>query len=510
MLNQLKIILHNTKQHKWLLLLMIVHVGIAFYFIAQQNITYDEPSYIEYSKRWLHGNPNRIEALDDSKTPVISFVWLPRIVKQIITPNYQLNDFGRQDQKDGRYMMILVSLLIMLYIYRFALLLKLRHGWFILFFYIFDPLITAYAVLINSDLLSGFLLLAIVFHLFKFYQKKQFRQFFIAAILMGVALVTKHTFLFGLPLFIMAIFYATPKFYLKYFFSTVGILLFVINLAFYFHESFLPLANYHFKSKVFIELQSTFSWLPIPVPSSYLQSIDLLQYHAQLGGSINNTYTGVYLLQQVNLNNGFWYYYFVVALYKIPLSIWGLTIIGLAFFIRRFQQYKKLFFFLVVPAIYFVFVLSFFNQFQIGIRHLLLVVPLLYVLLAMVLQRIALTKAKYVLITFWIFVMASFLKYYPDLIPYTNELLVDKTKVYETMMDSSIDYGQSDSTVALFLRTNINYKIPDSTPASGTYIVSMYQYVEQLKRGDTSLNWLIKKHAPVGLLKHVYLKYDVK
>jgi hypothetical protein len=85
--------------------------------------------------------------------------------------------------------------------------------------------------------------------------------------------------------------------------------------------------------------------LPIPVPSSYLQSIDLLQYHAQLGGSINNTYTGVYLLQQVNLNNGFWYYYFVVALYKIPLSIWGLTIIGFAFFIRRFQQYKKLFLF---------------------------------------------------------------------------------------------------------------------------------------------------------------------
>ena len=246
------------------------------------------------------------------------------------------------------------------------------------------------------------------------------------------------------------------------------------------------------------------------MPSSYLQSIDLLQYHAQLGGSINNTYTGVYLLQQVNLKNGFWYYYFVVALYKIPLSIWGLTIIGLAFFIRRFQQYKKLFFFLVVPAIYFVFVLSFFNQFQIGIRHLLLVVPLLYVLLAMVLQRIALTKAKYVLVALWIFMMPSSFKYYPDLIPYTNEFLVDKTKVYETMMDSSIDYGQSDSTAALFLRTNANYKIPDSTPASGKFIVSMYQYVEQLKQGDTSLNWLIKKHAPVGLLKHVYLKYDVK
>jgi hypothetical protein len=99
MLNQLKIILHNTKQHKWLLLLMIVHVGIAFYYIAQQNITYDEPSYIEYSKRWLHGNPNRIEALDDSKTPVISFVWLPRIVKQIITAKLPTQRFWKTRSK---------------------------------------------------------------------------------------------------------------------------------------------------------------------------------------------------------------------------------------------------------------------------------------------------------------------------------------------------------------------------------------------------------------------------
>jgi hypothetical protein len=236
----------------------------------------------------------------------------------------------------------------------------------------------------------------------------------------------------------------------------------------------------------------------------------LLQYHAQLGGSINNTYTGVYLLQQVNLHNGFWYYYFIVALYKVPLSILCLTIIGFAFFMGRLKQTKKFFFFLMLPAIYFVFVLSFFNQFQIGIRHLLLVIPLLYVLLAMVLQRFAFSKAKYVLGVCWLFMLFSFLKYYPDLIPYTNELMVDKTKVYETMMDSSIDYGQSDSSATLFLRTNTEYKIPSSTPTSGKFIVSMYQYVEQLKRGDTSLNWLIKKHAPVGLLKHVYLQYDVK
>jgi hypothetical protein len=162
MLQWIKKIAQKFIQYKWLLVAMCVHVVVAFYFIAQQNITYDEPGYIEYSKRWLQGKPERVEALDDSKTPVISIVWLPRIVRQIINPNYQLNDFGRQDQKEGRYMMVVFSLLTMLYLYKFIQLVNLKNGWLIFLFFLLDPLIVAYAVIINSDLLSGLLLLAIV------------------------------------------------------------------------------------------------------------------------------------------------------------------------------------------------------------------------------------------------------------------------------------------------------------------------------------------------------------
>jgi len=330
---------------------------------------------------------------------------------------------------------------------------------------------------------------------------------------MGIALVTKHTFLFGLPLLIAALIKIYKKQSVVKIIVAVGIFLLVINLAFYFHHSGKSLGNYHFESSLFNTIQqqlSWLSWLPIPVPETYIQSIDLLQYHAQLDGSVNNTYTGVYVLEKVNLQTGFWYYYAVVALYKIPLALWCLFIIGLGRWMLQFKQYKQQFYYLILPIVYFVMVLSLFNQFQIGIRHLLLVIPLLYVLLAMVVNQLAQSTTKYLVGMLVLFMLYSVVKYYPDLIPYTNELIANKANVYKKMMDSSIDYGQSDSAATAFLKIHSDYSIPTNTPTKGKFILSMHQYIEQYKQGDTSLHWLVKKHTPTGLLKHVYWLYEVK
>lgn len=509
MLQWLNIQAFKLAKYKWLIAVMIVHVTIAFYFIGNQNITYDEPGYIEYSKRWLHGKPERVEALDDSKTPVISIVWLPRIIRQIIHPYYQLNDYGRQDQKEGRYMMVFFSLVLILYLYKFIQLLQLKNGIWVLLFLLIDPLMIAYSVLINSDLLSGVLLLAIVYHLYQLSINRSRQQFLLACLFVGIALVTKHTFLFGLPLFFTALIFIYKKQSIVKILVAIITILLLVNLVFYFSNTCMLLNAYHFKSNLFISLQKSFSWLPVPLPETYLQSIDLLQYHAQLNGSSTNTYTGVYLLGKVNVQTGFWYYYLLVALYKMPLALWCLFIIGLGRWILKAKNYTKQFYFIVLPIVYFVLVLSLLNDFQIGVRHLLIVIPLVYVLLAFVVQHLTTSKAKWLVAVLFVWMFISVLKYYPDLIPYTNELIVQKSKVYQKIMDSSIDYGQSDSAAAQFLQDNPAYKFPDSTPTSGNYLLSMCQYIEQVKQGDTSLNWLVNKYEPIGLFKHVYLQFQV-
>lgn len=503
----------NSPKNWGLLAIIVVHVIIAYTFISYQNITYDEPSYIEYSKRWLHGKPERIEPLDDSKTPVISIVWIPRIVRQIINPSYQLNDYGRKDQKEGRYMMIVFSILTIIYLYRFTTYFKMKYWWAVFLFLIIDPLFIAYSVLINSDLLSGFILLATVFHLIKYLFQKEEKQFYIASLFLAIGLVTKHSFLFFVPLFWLFILHTNKKIDWKKLLSFILIIMLVINSVFYFHHSFKSLGSYHFESTSFKNLQSSLSflnWLPIPLPENYLQSIDLSQYHSQLGGNKNNTYTGVYLLGQTKLHGGFWYYYIIQILYKFPLSLLSILIIGFSVCVikwKKIENQKKI---LLATFLWIFGALSFLNSFQIGIRHLLLIIPLLYVLMAFVLNKLLLQKQKILVGVLCAIMLVSVAKYFPYLIPYTNEIVLNKERVYEKIMDSGIDYGQNDSLIIAKLRTDSTLKVPTNIAAKGKYLLSMKTYVEQLKNGDSSLNWLVKHYEPQKQLAFVALIYDVK
>jgi len=500
------------KSNLLLLFIIAAHIGVSYFFIGKQNITSDEPSYIEYSKRWLHGNPARIEPLDDSKTPVISIVWLPRIVHQIINLSYQRDDFGKKDQQEGRYMMIVFSIISIIYLYKFCRLLQLKNWLIIFLFFIADPLIIAYSVLINSDLLSGLILLATLYHLHKYLYQNINKDFFYSCILLGTGLVTKHTFLFFVPAFWVVIFFTKRKVEWKKIFQFAGIILIVINVWFYFHHSFKSLGSYHFQSIAFNNLQQFFSflsWLPIPVPETYLQSMDLLQYHAQLGGSLDNTYPGVYILGNVKLHGGFWYYYLVSLWYKFPLSILFFLAIGFVWLLIKLNTAFKKYWIIIFSIFYFFIVLSFFNSFQIGIRHLLIVLPLIYLLLAALINKLWMYKTKWLVVAMWLFMIFSVGKFYPDIIPYTNELIVNKSKVYETLMDSSIDYGQGGLDAKKFLQQNTDYRLPNATFQKGNYFVSMNDIILHKMQNDTSWNWLIKHYTPTSTLRNVYLLYNV-
>ncbi|HNN32375.1 MAG TPA: hypothetical protein PKJ70_10845, partial [Chitinophagaceae bacterium] len=103
----------------------------------------------------------------------------------------------------------------------------------------------------------------------------------------------------------------------------------------------------------------------------------------------------------------------------------------------------------------------------------------------------------------------SVAKYYPNLIPYTNELVTNKAKVYEKLMDTSIDYGQSKLDASNFLQQNTDFKTLTETPQTGKYLVSMQQLVLHQMYKDTSYNWLIKNYEPIGMYKYVYLQFKI-
>ena len=513
-----------------LLAFLLLHTAASFYYISHQNITFDEPQYIEYAKRWLQGKPERIELLDDSKSPVIAVCWLPRIVRQVINPDYQLNDYGRKDQAEGRYIMIIFSLITAVYVYWWCKELYGKKGWYLpLLLLLFDPLYLSYSTIITTDLACGTFLVTLLYHYRKYLVYAARKQFYAAAIFAGLGIVTKQTMLFVvvlLPL-ISLIHYFSTKETSRLFNKRAAvdalvflcIVILVINVSYYFHRSFTPFGRFSFESQVLQHLQQQLSflhWLPVPLPEAYVQSIDMLKAHADLGaGKPMSTFNGVYLFGELKETGGFWYYYLVLLFYKLPIGTLLLIVASIFLFIKQFtiEGFAKKYLFLLLPILFYGIILSFFNHFQIGIRHILLLFPLLFIGLGKLFQTVAKAKPTYKLLLGGavVYTFISVATYYPYIIPYTNEFIGDKKTVYRKIMDSSIDYGQSDSSVSSFIAAHPGYKAESPFPAPGKYAVPMDHVLNGHLKDKNSYNpyeWY-QKLEPSGLHRNVVLLFDI-
>jgi hypothetical protein len=108
-----------------------------------------------------------------------------------------------------------------------------------------------------------------------------------------------------------------------------------------------------------------------------------------------------------------------------------------------------------------------------------------------------------------VYTFISVALYYPFIIPYTNEFVGDKKMVFTKFIDSSIDYGQSDSSIAKFVANNAGYKLASPVPDTGKYAVVMAQAVNNYLRNNNPYNWY-QKLKPKGLYRYVILLYDIK
>ncbi len=513
-------------QRLLLLAFLLLHTAASFYYIAHQDITFDEPQYIEYAKRWLHGKPERVELLDDSKTPMIAICWLPRMVHQVIDPTYHLDDYGRRDQRAGRYMMIIFSLLAAVYVYKWCRDLYGAAGWQLpLLMLLFDPLYLAYSTLISTDLACGAFLVALLYHFRKYLVTSVRRHFFAAAIFTGLGIVTKQSLLFVLvllPLLWLLFHWLTTEkksisrmtFFDPLWFALI--ILLIINVSYYFYGSFLPFGTYHFESASLQTLQNHLPFLrrlPVPLPLPYVQSIDMLKAHAELGaGHPASTYNGVYLFGQLRMHGSFWYYYLVMLWYKMPLGTLLLLLSCVPLFVRKFRRssFRQHYLFLLVPIIFYWIILSFFNQFQTGIRHLLPVFPLIYIGLGKLWYEVA-KASKKVQVLATAAVVCTFFSvgvYYPFLIPYTNEFIHDKKLVYKKIMDSGIDYGQADHHIADFIQEHPGYKAASAVPDTGRFAIVMANVINNDRREKNPYQWY-QKLQPEGLYEYVVLLYTV-
>jgi len=141
--------------------------------------------------------------------------------------------------------------------------------------------------------------------------------------------------------------------------------------------------------------------------------------------------------------HGVWYYFPVVLAIKLTLGMMGLLLVAAAaFFPGRFPPTRELFFLIVPAAIYLTTAIA--SPLNIGIRHILPVLPFLILLAAGGACALARSSKR------WLYVVAalvtvhclSSLMAYPNYLAYANEAWGGPSQTHRFLTDSNVDWGQ--------------------------------------------------------------------
>jgi hypothetical protein len=257
----------------------------------------------------------------------------------------------------------------------------------------------------------------------------------------------------------------------------------LVNVGFYFRESFEEIGNYHFTSQTFQHLQQFFPHkMPIPFPKAYVTGLDMSKHYDELGGGddVESTFAKITILGKSATFGSFWYYYLVSLLFKMPVSVmififWSVILI---FRSRSPKDFFKNEFFLLTPPLYFILFMSFFYKTQIGIRQIVFIFPFLFILCGALIRYLHGFYMKISIITLSLFLVFSIMRYWKNYIPYTNELISDKKMAYRYVGCSNLQYGQSLNFYAEYLRQHPEVKWAPTVPESGVFLIELDDYMD--------------------------------
>src|SRR2546425_994556 len=278
----------------------------------------------------------------------------------------------------------------------------------------------------------------------------------------------------------------------------------VLAAAYLFHDVGSRLDAVDWASAPLRGLSALAPWLRLPLPGGLLTGLDLSLAHER--GSWN-----VILLGRLH-PSGVWYYYAVLWLIKTPVLLLAAQAFGLARALRagailRSTGLRLIAFDLAVLLGYF----SFFYRAQIGYRHVLMCLPLAYLLAAAGLdfgesagrwpRRAGLLVAAASL--------AESLSYLGNPISFSNALVWPKRDAYRLMADSNLDWGQNDDELpALLARHGASPTALNPLhllPGRNTLRVNDVAGVADFEQH----RWLREHVEPSGVIGHTYLRFDI-
>lgn len=485
--------------------------------------TYDEWKHLKYGYRILNFNSDRF---NDSEMPFSFLNALSCRVGQIVrtghleTAEPSVND--PQVLKDARLATIVFSLLLAFFIFRWTKeLYGLPAAFFALILYAYSPNLLAHAELITADLYAVSMVTIATYYFWRCLKYGGRWNFLASAVALGVAQLAKYSCIYLYPIFwAIAVaryggdFIRRPGRFLKYGLVALLINIFIINAGFLFNKTGTPLKDYHFRSDVFKGVQSKLRWFehwPIPLPHPYLEGLDWVRHTERTGEGYGN----IYLLGQLKEKgpdfDGFKGYYFIASLFKEPIAIQLFVIFAFVSYWagRAKRQFWKNEAFLLIPVLFYAAYFNFLYKGQIGIRHFLVVVPLLIIFTGNFFKHWPAfdLKRKRVVLCLFAYLAVSVSSYFPLYLTYFNEFAWDRKQGYKILADSNLDWGQSGWYLGEYLRSHPGSVLEPPAPMAGRIVVCANALVGVFE--PQKYKWLRENFQPIDHVAHACLVYSV-
>lgn len=298
----------------------------------------------------------------------------------------------------------------------------------------FCPNILAHGRLATTDLGLAFFFVLFFYLLRKYFLSPCWKWAIWLGVGLGLVLLAKFSGFLVLPL--MAIFLLwrwlvkpAEETWKKHLLARLREFLLIISVAFvlfyvvYAFSCREELANLHF--------DNFFKALAFPL-GKFFQGYQILSDHNSVGH-------WAYLNGQVDYR-GWWYYFPLVLWYKLTLTISILFMLG----IFVYRKTKKSFLeesFLILPFSAFL-ILAMISKIDIGIRHILPILPFLYIWLSRVIVApISFLKAIVVILLFSHVVIG--MVSYPNYLAYFNQIAGGQKNGIKHLDDSNLDWNQN-------------------------------------------------------------------
>ena len=489
--------------------------------IPSNSVTYDEMDHWSYGKRILMRKTDKIYPYDDASTmPITGLNAIPRAIQQIINPDLLKTDGGFSDIMNGRYVTLIICLLTGFYIYTWSKQLFGENGGLLsLFLFVFCPNLNGHGILLTTDAYTALFTVSTAYYYWKFIKQTKQINFLKFSVSIALAQIVKYSMLHLFIIFgIISLFVLIKR---RTIFSGIGrnairlivlgcITILVINIAFLFNHPLTSQADFGAYSKLFDAYHKSFvGTLNLPLPLPYVEGLDFTMYMNDLGAGNLNVSDANYLLGEKRVGTGFWYYYLVVCFFKTPLTVLLIFLSAIIFlFIRKKKEgHPSTMLFLIGLILYFLILFGIQNNVQIGIRHVLMVYPLLYVL-AGFFATTSLFKQRERLFK-WIIPLYSIIGFYyffPNLISYSNELIPVKRNAYKILADSNLDYGQGWYALEKYLKKHQDVAIIDTTNNQTKFVIGVNDYL------DLKMNHKYPRaynYKPTGQINHCFLLFDL-